>query len=163
MNGTGFIRTEKDAGVWWLVDPGGKRFASRGVNHVAYAGDASPKLGYSPYGRAVATKHGSAEAWARAAVARLKGWGFNTIGAGEPVQTQRERADRFEEYVIGLMKLPYAVGYHWFQYSDQPAEGRNDGENSNYGVVDGADEPWEVLTARMQAVNARAEAVHAGE
>jgi len=42
-----------------------------------------------------------------------------------------------------------------------PAAGRKDGECSNYGLVDGADRPWTVLTDRVRQVNARLEAVHA--
>ncbi len=84
----------------------------------------------------------------------------NTRGAGQPVATQQDRADHFDRYVTGLAELPFVVGYHWFQYSDQPAEGRFDGENSNYGLVNGSDEPWTVLTARMKEVNARIEETH---
>ena len=69
----------------------------------------------------------------------------NTRGAGKPVATQQDRAEHFERYVTRLAQMPFLVGYHWFQYSDQPAEGRFDGENSNHGVVNGKDEPWTVL------------------
>lgn len=85
----------------------------------------------------------------------------NTKGAGQPVPTQKDRADRFERFVTGLMRLPYCVGYHWFQWNDQPAQGRFDGENSNFGLVKENDEPWELLTQRMAEVNPRLEAVHA--
>ena len=84
----------------------------------------------------------------------------NTKGAGRPVQTQEERADCFERYVTELMKLPFVVGYHWFEYVDEPAEGRFDGENSNYGLVRINDEPWEILTERMREVNGRIEEIH---
>lgn len=85
----------------------------------------------------------------------------NTRGAGQPVQTQAERADCFEAYVTALLQLPFAVGFHWFEYADEPAEGRFDGENSNYGLVNIRDEPWEILTTRMREVNARLEKIHA--
>ena len=65
----------------------------------------------------------------------------NTKGAAKPVATQEDRAKGFASYVEALAALPGCVGYHWFQYRDQPKEGRRlDGENSNYGVVkiDGA-------------------------
>ncbi len=84
----------------------------------------------------------------------------NTRGAGDPVPTQSDRADGFERYVTRLMQLPYVVGYHWFEHADEPAEGRFDGENSNFGVVNIHDEPWEILTERMKQVNARVEAIH---
>lgn len=84
----------------------------------------------------------------------------NTKGAGVPVGTQTDRANRFQQYVERLARLPNWVGYHWFEHADEPREGRFDGENSNYGLVDIGDNPWEILTARMAAVNARLEALH---
>ncbi len=82
----------------------------------------------------------------------------NTKGAAKPVKTQQERADGFARFVEGLAGLPHCVGFHWFQYRDQPPEGRRlDGENSNYGVVRLDGSPWETLTARMKKANARIE------
>jgi hypothetical protein len=82
----------------------------------------------------------------------------NTKGAGEPVGTQQDRADGFAEYVQDLIAMPSCVGYHWFEYRDEPAEGRRgDGENSNYGLVKIDGPPWEVLTSRMREVNASLE------
>ncbi len=82
----------------------------------------------------------------------------NTKGAAKPVATQQDRADGFARYVQALFSLPSCVGYHWFEYRDQPAEGRRlDGENSNYGVVKIDFTPWEVLTTRMRQVNASLE------
>ena len=82
----------------------------------------------------------------------------NTKGAAKPVATQQDRADGFAAYVQTLAELPSCVGFHWFQYRDQPKEGRRlDGENSNYGVVKLDFTPWEVLTKRMTEVNATLE------
>ncbi len=78
---TGYFRAAERDGVWWLVTPEGNAFLSKGVNHVSFQADHAPALGYSPYERAVRAKYGSEEAWAEAAVARLKSWGFNTLGA----------------------------------------------------------------------------------
>jgi regulation of enolase protein 1 (concanavalin A-like superfamily) len=86
----------------------------------------------------------------------------NTKGAGPRVATQVERADAFEHYVRLLLREPGVVGYHWFQHNDQPKEGRFDGEDSNYGVVDGRDEVYFELTRRMTEVNRQAEAWHRG-
>ena len=85
----------------------------------------------------------------------------NTKGAGRPVATQQDRADGFGRYVTALAALPFCVGFHWFEYCDEPKEGRFDGENSNYGLVCITDEPWEILTERMTAVNVRMEPLHA--
>jgi hypothetical protein len=86
----------------------------------------------------------------------------NTKGAGKPVATQSDRASGFTGYVEALADLSGVVGYHWFEYRDEPKEGRFDGENSNYGVVKIDFSPWEVLTARMTAVNAGLDVRHAG-
>lgn len=87
----------------------------------------------------------------------------NTRGAGPRVATQRERSQSYRRYVSAALRHPAIVGTHWFEHADQPAEGRFDGENSNYGTVDINDEVYAELTAAMTAVNAEAEALHAGE
>jgi hypothetical protein len=70
------------------------------------------------------------------------------------MHTQADRADGYERYVEGALELPFVVGLHWFQYTDQPILGRSlDGENSNYGVVDVQDEPYFTLVERMRVVN----------
>lgn len=84
----------------------------------------------------------------------------NTRGAGKPVASQADRADGFQRYIEALADMPVVVGYHWFQYTDQPASGRFDGENSNYGVVDSEDDPWRVLVKKMTEVNDRVELGH---
>jgi hypothetical protein len=52
-------------------------------------------------------------------------------------------------------------GYHWFEHADQPAEGRFDGENSNFGTVTIEDNVYAELTETMTRVNAAAEQIHA--
>ena len=85
----------------------------------------------------------------------------NTKGAAKPVATQEDRANGFATYVEALAGLPSCVGFHWFEYRDEPKEGRRlDGENSNYGVVKIDFTPWETLTRRMRLVNAGMEALH---
>jgi len=86
----------------------------------------------------------------------------NTKGAGVAVKTQSERAKYYEEFVRAMLLEPFVVGYHWFQYADQPVEGRFDGENSNYGLVNIRDEPWKTLVRRATAVNLQAETAHMG-
>lgn len=84
----------------------------------------------------------------------------NTKGAGKPVQTQQERADKFTRFVTNLMQLPFVIGYHWFEYTDEPKEGRFDGENSNYGLVNINDEPWQLLVDAMTRTNQKIEDIH---
>lgn len=81
----------------------------------------------------------------------------NTKGAGLPVDTQTDRANGFERYVTAIIKRPDCVGYQWFEWCDEPKEGRFDGENSNYGLVRIDDTPWEILTKRITELNARLE------
>jgi hypothetical protein len=52
------------------------------------------------------------------------------------VATQAQRAQGYRNYTTTLITHPALVGFHWFQWVDQPAEGRfSDGENSNFGLV----------------------------
>ena len=86
----------------------------------------------------------------------------NTRGAGPKVKTQAERAAAFKNYVTLALQNPNLVGYHWFEHCDEPKEGRFDGENSNYGVVNIHDEVYTNLTEAMTEINAHAEALHGG-
>ncbi len=72
----------------------------------------------------------------------------------ETMPTQTERADWFEDYARATFAGGYIVGYHWFAYMDEPPEGRFDGEDSNFGLVDNWDAPWDELVTRMTEVNA---------
>jgi len=85
----------------------------------------------------------------------------NSIGAGPQVATQIERAAAFRHYVTAALQKPTVVGYHWFEHADEPAEGRFDGENSNYGTVTIEDRVYEELTRTMASLNAEAEDIHA--
>lgn len=69
------------------------------------------------------------------------------------VKTQDDRTDWFEYYITRFIKKPYSVGYHWFCYIDEPETGRSDGENSNTGIVNVNDEPYESLVNRMTEIN----------
>ncbi len=85
----------------------------------------------------------------------------NAHGAGPRVASQIERAQGFERYVSLALRKPAIVGYHWFEHADQPAEGRFDGENSNFGTVTIEDNVYAELTDTMTRVNADAEQIHA--
>ena len=32
--------------------------------------------------------------------------------------TQQDRADHFDRYVTALARMPFVVGYHWFEHAD---------------------------------------------
>ena len=93
---------------------------------------------------------------------------YNSIGAGDAVATQKDRADLFTNYVQDLARLPSCLGFYWFKYRDQPKEGAGSrspggwgGENSNYGLVKIDGTPWEMLVNRMTEVNAGIEEIAA--
>ena len=67
--------------------------------------------------------------------------------------TQVERAAAYDEYVQNCFDAPYIVGQHWFEYVDQPVGGRFDGEDSNFGLVTVADEPYEAFVEPVTATN----------
>ena len=107
---TGYFYVSERAGVWWLVTPEGNAFLSKGVNHVSFGADNAPQLGYSPYERAVQSKYGSEKAWAKAVVERLRGWGFNTLGAWSSSST----FDQNMPYTINL-DLATRAGADWLK------------------------------------------------
>lgn len=69
------------------------------------------------------------------------------------VETQEERAAGFCNTVQALARLPFVVGADWFQYYDEPAGGRRDGENYNFGLVDVHDQPYEPLTSAARSLD----------
>jgi agarase len=77
------------------------------------------------------------------------------------VASQAARAAAFGAYVTTALKHPHVVGYHWFEHADQPAAGRFDGENSNFGTVSIEDRVYVELTTTMAEMNASAERLHA--
>jgi len=80
--------------------------------------------------------------------------GNRNSSAHFPVEaTQRERARSFRNNASALASLPFVVGAHWFQYSDEPTNGRADGENYNFGLVDINDRPYEELTAMARSLS----------
>ena len=71
---TGFFHTEKINGRWWLVDPAGGLFLSKGVNSISPGRTTGVK-------EALVQKFGDTTGWARATTALLRGNGFNCVGA----------------------------------------------------------------------------------
>jgi len=78
---SGFFGVEQRDGRWWLIDPGGQPFLSKGVCHITFSGDTIQDTRRSPYREAVEAKYGDAEKWRESAAGRLMGWGFNSLGA----------------------------------------------------------------------------------
>ena len=91
-------------------------------------------------------------------------FGFRADDSGLPntwppqyptLDTQEDRADALEKYATEHQSVPWIVGYHWFEWVDQPPDGRFDGEDNNWGLVSEQDVVYEVVTQRMTDVNMR--------
>jgi len=68
-----------------------------------------------------------------------------------PTTDQKDRAEKYKQYVRGALKNPYVVGTHWFQYKDQATTGRGDGENYQIGFLDICDRPYpEIVEAARE-------------
>jgi hypothetical protein len=76
---------------------------------------------------------------------------------------QAERGVAYSYYVEHAAEHPAIVGTHWYQWIDQPATGRRDGENYNIGWIDVTDRPYPELVAAAKATHARIEALHSGK
>jgi hypothetical protein len=77
----------------------------------------------------------------------------NERGAGTIVPTQTDRGLAYARYIDEALDTGYIVGCHWFQYIDEPATGRFDGENSNYGWVNVNDEPYLAFVDRARVMD----------
>lgn len=84
----------------------------------------------------------------------------NTWGAPVTVPSQRDRAVRYHTYALNCQSAYYVIGYHWFNYIDEPKEGRFDGENSNYGLVNTNDRPYDLLMKEISRLNHQAYLTH---
>jgi agarase len=72
-----------------------------------------------------------------------------------PTQTARARA--YTQYITALYEhAPWVVGDEWFEYVDEPAGGRFDGENNDFGLVDVENQPYGELVTQMEIVHSMA-------
>jgi agarase len=67
--------------VFWLVDPDGGSFLSKGVNTVRFDQNHVGNTNRVPYADACREKYGSQHIWRAAAANRLASWKFNTLGS----------------------------------------------------------------------------------
>ena len=84
----------------------------------------------------------------------------NTGGAGVVVKTQTERGENYRKYVEGLLAYPMVIGAHWFEFADQSPQGRFDGENSNYGIVDIRHGQYMEVLEAMKLTNDKVAVLH---
>jgi len=85
---------------------------------------------------------------------------LNNRGGGTVVATQAQRADNYKKYTNAMYAYPMVIGTHWFEFADQSPQGRFDGENSNYGVVDIQNRPYTVLLEAMAKANKQVYTIH---
>jgi hypothetical protein len=88
----------------------------------------------------------------------------NGLGAGlVQAMNQTERGIGYRYYVEQGLSLPYALGTHWFQWTDEPVTGRMDGENYNIGFIDATGRPYPELVEAAKATHKRLHDVHSGK
>jgi hypothetical protein len=75
----------------------------------------------------------------------------------------KERGVAYQYYVENAAAMPAMVGAHWFQWADEPATGRGDGENYNIGLVDVTDSPYDDMIESLRTTHRRLHAVHSGK
>ena len=64
-----------------------------------------------------------------------------------------QQAELYKQFVYEASMNPAIVGAHWFQWTDQPATGRFDGENFRIGFVSITDQPYETLVDATKYIN----------
>jgi hypothetical protein len=77
--------------------------------------------------------------------------------------SQTERGVAYSYYVEHAAEHPAIIGTHWYQWIDQPATGRFDGENYAIGWIDVTDRPYPELVAAAKATHAKIEDIHSGK
>ena len=82
----------------------------------------------------------------------------STVGSGQRLRTQRERAEATELFGHVMCGLPYIVGFVHFTWADQPPTPGF--ENCNYGIVNVNDEPYPELLTAFRRINANREKWH---
>ncbi|MDO8543062.1 MAG: hypothetical protein Q7S40_21665 [Opitutaceae bacterium] len=76
---------------------------------------------------------------------------------------QEERGVAYRYYVEQAAAHPALIGAHWFQWLDQPATGRSDGENYAIGFIDVTDQPYRELVDAARLTHGRLLEVHGGK
>lgn len=71
-------------------------------------------------------------------------------------ENQKARADDYRTYMTSALRDPRIVGAHWFQFVDQPLTGREDGEGTQFGLLDVCDTPyWHLIQNGLRPVGDR--------
>ena len=90
-------------------------------------------------------------------------YGFRAADSGLPntyppifpvYATQSARASAYQSFVRTMYSAPWVVGDSWFEYVDEPAGGRSeDGENSNWGLVNVDNVPYVTMVKAVEAMH----------
>ena len=156
QSATGFFRVEKLGGKWWFIDPEGHLFWSLGVTGAGDSSDTRIK-GREPlfpenirsrdsinhYEENLKLKYGDSnwkKAHAEVTLARMRRWGFNTLGAWSP--TDLAAAHRLPFTLIAHPNLNWLGGTR--KIIDPYSEGFKKSLNSILAAyaADYADDPW---------------------
>jgi agarase len=86
-------------------------------------------------------------------------------GAGQRVPTQKDRAFAFTAFQKLLFTTPFMIGSNYFMWMDEPALGISSRfpEDTNYGLVNEQDTPYELLTAAAARLNPLVYGLHSGQ
>lgn len=81
-----------------------------------------------------------------------------TRGAGQRLQTQEQRAKATALFARVQLALPFMLGYDFFMFCDMPDSDplTPECENTNYGLVNVKDEPYEPICRAFTTLNANA-------
>ena len=76
-------------------------------------------------------------------------------GAGQRFRTQAERTRATEITARTMLAMPFLLGYDYFMWVDEPALGISEKfpEDSNYGLVNEENKPYELLTTMFTGVH----------
>lgn len=67
--------------------------------------------------------------------------------------SQRNRGEKYQNFITGALRSPRCVGAHWFMWADSTTAGRGNGENANCGLVSQTDQIYYELTDYMRTKN----------
>jgi len=80
---------------------------------------------------------------------------------GPVVRTMAERSLAYDKYVESFMRRPYAAGYHWYKWMDNPKYLEKKYSGDNCGLLNQNDEPYGAFVEHVREVNLRVETWHA--
>ncbi len=80
----------------------------------------------------------------------------NQAGVGWTVETQKERGNYYQSFVLAMLESKVFVGWHWCRYMDNDPRYKNNhfpNINSNKGIVDRDYKYQEEFLSYMKTMN----------